>query len=213
MTETVVRPLNSHSDPESRPKDSAPPIAGWVFERSVTCPNSHSRGWQHPVRPGRFSPLHHEASPIPVHPGTKLSNPQGSHLTTVYTFSPSPLPAQTHTPPAASPASRMGPGVEESEFSLGFIPVMKEASFPLQDMPKKAREATPSAGCGMQPSRGRSKLHWAPTWKPVPTFPLDLSLSSLSQNNLERMMPAGLGTRPCHASQLCSTHPGTKAKP
>lgn len=76
----------------------------------------------------------------------------------------------------------MGPGVVEPEFSVGFMPrlVTKEASFPFQGKPG---EAMPGAECSQ--AEDAAGCHWALTWKPLPTFPLDLSLSSLSQNSPE----------------------------
>lgn len=68
----------------------------------------------------------------------------------------SPPPAQSHTPPVAFLASRMGPGMVEPEFSVGFMPwlVMKEASFPCQSIWGSHTRCKAQA----LPGRGRSGL-------------------------------------------------------
>ena len=77
-----------------------------------------------PIPAGRLSPFQPETSPSPAHPGTKHSNPHGGYPTTVEASSPSPPAVPTHTPPAAPPASRTGPGVVQPEFSGGFMPLL-----------------------------------------------------------------------------------------
>lgn len=88
---------------------------------------------------------------------------------------PSPPPVHAHTPPAAS--LPVGWALECRNRSSRWVSSSScdEGSFFLL------------AGCRewALPSRGRSELSLALTWKPGPTFPLDLSRASLSQNNPE----------------------------
>lgn len=92
-----------------------------------------------------------QSLPHPCSPARKRPDHQ------VHTFSPSPPPVQTHTPPAASAASRMGLGVMQPEFPDGFMPwlVTKEDSSSFHGRPGGYR-----VGCRaqVQPSRGRSWL-------------------------------------------------------
>lgn len=119
-------------------------------QRALACPNPRKgtraadSSWQ------ALSPRP-QSLPHPCSPARKRPDHQ------VHTFSPSPPPVQTHTPPAASAASRMGLGVTQPEFPGGFMPrlVTKEDSSSFHGRPGGYR-----VGCRarVQPSRGRSWL-------------------------------------------------------
>lgn len=127
----------------------------------------------------------HPAFPSPAHWRAQHSSPRGSYQTTRRC----PLPPSAPPPRQSAPHPRLLRQQDRSRSGgtgvLGWFQASacdREASFSFHSRPAGI---SPGAGLGCSQAEGTAGCHWALSGRPVPTFPLDLGLASLSQGSPE----------------------------